>query len=68
MSNVEIKYLNNSSLSKIIFDEVIIWSSQKQPKDNIHQFLSKLEDIFDKLEERGYNLGYAKGYDQGRKE
>ena len=54
-----IKYNNNYSVAEIIFDEMLNWTANKSPLYDNAQMIGRIEDILDKVEEKGYNR--AKG-------
>ena len=55
MNNVDLKYTNNATLAKILFDEIATWQTLKNPTRSLESMEREIESILDKVEEKGYN-------------
>jgi len=55
MTDLNLKLNNNATVAKFIFDEVALWQSDKNPSRNLSAFINDLENLLDKIEEKGYN-------------
>lgn len=66
--NIDVKHSNNYVVAKFLFDEIILWSAKKNPNKSLESFLTEIEKLFDKIEERGYNKGKEQGYYRGLNE
>lgn len=55
MRDINLKFNNNASVAKQIFDEIAIWQINQNPKEKLDSFVRDLEQLLDKIEEKGYN-------------
>lgn len=64
MKNIDIKYNNNYSIAEQIFDETLLWAASKNPVLTREQFISNIEKLLEKIEDKegNYRRGYNRGY------
>ena len=55
MKEINLKHNNNYSIAQQLFDEIIVWSAQKQPKEDLPGLIGEIEVLLNKIERRGYD-------------
>jgi len=54
MKKINTKHNNNYSIAQQLFDEIVVWSAQKQPKEDLPSFIGEIEKILDNIGDKGY--------------